>query len=449
LVCRDFYTAANGEWLDTAVLPTDATVADTSPTLGERQDTISLSSWETLKVSGQRTMIRLLSHARTVAATTTDPVLRVLGTFYGSCLVSPPQQSGQSAQPGQPTQPGSGAPEADSGVARCVMATRQSLESVLSRAYLQYATTPATVARVRALTEQLRDAMAIRIRALPTLSPVTRAQAEKKLAQMRFLIAAPEHDIGYDTLTLSPTDYTANLAAIHYVDYHKTLERQTDPDTTLRPSVSSYTINAFYRANINAIEIPVTMFQEPWYNPARNTTENYAGLGMVLGHELSHAFDGEGFRGDTTDTATWTQRERAAYQIEAHKLIAEYDRFVVGDAHVSGERTLHENVADLGGVNVAFDVYMRAVKAGTVDVDRTTPGVAQPTPAQRFFLTYAGVWRVKARPKHGLDGVLDVHSAHQWRVNGVLAAMPAFAQAFGCKAGDPMALAAADRPLLW
>jgi len=446
LVCKDFYTAVNGSWLEHTTL---TALEDTLPTLGEHTDTASVSSWVALATAQRRIVSQLLTQAsaavnttaNTTTSTTTTAWTRVLGLFYKSCRGTPPP---------------AGTVETDSGVTRCVAATYRELGDVLAHAYIASATTPAAIARVRALAEQLRAAMAARFRALPWMTAATKREALTKLAQMRFLIAMLPEDSSlaiYDTLTLSPTDYTANLAAVQYAEYLRTQWRDNHPRTDRLPTVSPiFTINAFYGPEQNTIDIPVALFHEPWFNPhagAAEAVETYAGLGVILGHEMAHAFDREGFHKEELPTpstdSTWTPAERTAYRAEVEKLKTEYDHFVVTNIHVSGAATLHENVADVGGVNVALDVYLHTVaRHPQVQRNRSL------TPTQQFFLTYAAIWRMKTRPERRQQMEASAtHADQQWRVNGVLMTMPAFAQAFGCHPGDAMVLSPTERARLW
>jgi len=448
LVCTDFYTAVNGDWADHMALPVNS--SDTLPLFADRPDTLSISKWGILAAASAQSIRALLADARVAAPTTRDPLTRILGTFYQSCLVTPRDSMSPASTPAS-TAP---APETDGGVARCVGATQEVLGNALSRAYLRAVTTPARLARARTLAEELRSAMEARFRAATWMSPRTKDQALHTLSRMRFLIGTTDGEVEDDTVTLSPTDYAGNRAALQYVAYKRSLTQDEHTPKTLTHGATPYTINALYRANVNAVEIPAALLHEPLFNPDSDAIENYAGLGYIMGHEMSHAFDTEGFHANAADSAAWTEGDRAYYRGEVAKLVAEYDGFTVGGLHMSGAQTIHENLADLGGVAAAFDVYMRYRRRHGQQpaVSRRRPSVdaSRITPAQWFFLAYATINRVKQR--HANDTMLlglDGHSAYQWRVNGTLAAMPEFARAFDCKPGDPMALTASARPALW
>jgi len=431
-VCTDFFTAVNKDWIERTTLPVDP--SDTVQTLGVKYDTIHVDNYALVARDVQRTMLQILTEARAAAPTTKDPVTRVLGTFYNSCMVTPPSDSTTRVK------------ATDGGGSRCVAETDQVLGNALGRAYVSRMTTPATIARVQALAEQLRGAMATRIRALPWMSPTTKQHALQKLMTMRFRIGNADKVEDYSQLDLSPTDYTGNLTKVRYLEYQNSMKAMGgSPDTTTM-LFRQYEVNAQYIPTVNAIEVPVVLFQEPFFNPNADAVENYAGLAEIMGHEMTHGFDGNGAGYDENGKHDnwWLPDDYTKFTTEYTKLIHQYDAFTVDGQPVNGGKTLNENMADLGGLNLAFDVYMRGIGKST---HGRTAGM---TPEQRFFLAFAATERSKSSPNHAkymLDR--DPHAPNRWRVNGVLANMPAFAKAFGCKPGDPMVLPPAARSRIW
>jgi len=439
-VCRDFYDAVNAEWTAKTQLPVDS--SDTTQAFHTKFDTISINNFGIVAKDVRRTLIAILTDARVNAATTRDPVTRVLGMFYNSCLIAPRTDSGPHSR------------EKDGGVGRCVAATDEILGDALGRAYVTRVITPDVITRVRATADQLRATMAIRIRAIPWMSEETKKAALVKLAAMRFRVGNTELDSVYTQLVLSPTDYAGNEVKARYVMYQHSLAQRGRMSDKNSWRFRQYTTNAQYIPGENAIEVPAVLFQEPYFNPHADAVENYAGLFAIVGHEVTHAFDTNGAQYDSSGDVRnwWTDQDRERFLAQARKLVEQYDQFPVGDLHVDGAATVNENIADLGGVNLAFDMYMRSIRSR--DQRRGRASSAQRgramTPEQRFFVAYAAIWRAKSSPLHERQLLaIDSHSPHKWRVNGILANLPAFAKAFGCKPGDPMALAPAARAEIW
>jgi len=436
--CTDFYLFVNGAWIAQTVLP--VAPPDTVRTLAVRRDTMRVDNFTVVESGVRQILVKILTDARTAAlAGTKDPITRVLGLFYNSCLVTPPADSAP------------GAKERDGGVARCVAATDDALGTALGRAYVRTVVAPATVARVDTLAERLRSAMRGRIVALTWMSPATKRAALAKLSRMRFRIGNPDADEEYERLTLSPTDFEANRRSAEYVEYqHQLKEFGAAPDQTGANTAwlyRQYTVNAQYIVTANILEIPAVLFQPPLFDPAHDDVGNYAGLGHIIAHEITHAFDTNGAPFDSVGRLNnwWAAGDTIPFQREVQKLVAQYDAYVAIDSqHVSGSLTVNENIADLGGLNVAFDAYMHTL--GKTPRERRDGE----TPAQRFFKAFARTWRAKGSPLFvQQQAAEDVHAPPRWRVNGVLANVPAFARAFGCRAGDAMVLPEGRRASVW
>jgi putative endopeptidase len=208
-------------------------------------------------------------------------------------------------------------------------------------------------------------------------------------------------------------------------------------------------VNAYYNPSMNEIVFPAGILQPPFYDPNADDAVNYGGMGAVIGHEMTHGFDDQGRQFDAAGNLRdwWTPQDAAAYKQRAQLVSDQFDRYTVVDSatHVNGKLTLGENIADLGGLTIAYEAYQKALagKPRPANIDGFTPD-------QRFFLSWAQVWRQVQRPEQTRLLVnVDPHAPGMWRVNGPLSNMPEFARAFGCKAGDPMVRPDSLRAQVW
>jgi predicted metalloendopeptidase len=196
------------------------------------------------------------------------------------------------------------------------------------------------------------------------------------------------------------------------------------------------TVNAYYNPLENNVNFPAGILQPPFYDQKADDAVNFGGIGMVIGHELTHGFDDEGSQFDPDGNLKnwWTPKDKEQFDALEQCFVNEYDSFVVvDDVHEKGKLTLGENTADNGGIRIAHMALL--------DVMGTTPlqEVDGFTPEQRFFISYAQIWCQNQTPEAArLQALTDPHSAPQFRVNGVLSNTPEFAKAFGCKADSPM-----------
>jgi putative endopeptidase len=203
----------------------------------------------------------------------------------------------------------------------------------------------------------------------------------------------------------------------------------------------------FYNTG-NRIIIPAGNIQPPLFDVTGDDAINYGGLGAIVGHELTHSFDDQGAAFDAHNNLRnwWTPADLARFRQQGALMAAQFDAYTVLDSvHLNGKLTLGENIADYGGLNIAYDAFQNAMRA------KGRPGSIDGfTPEQRFFLAYARLWRVQVTPGQERVWVnTNEHAPARWRTNGPLANMPQFAAAFGCKPGDAMVRADSLRPVIW
>ncbi|HSQ32542.1 MAG TPA: M13 family metallopeptidase, partial [Gemmatimonadaceae bacterium] len=208
------------------------------------------------------------------------------------------------------------------------------------------------------------------------------------------------------------------------------------------------TVNASYSSSLNQIQFPAGILQPPFFDPKADDPVNYGALGAVIGHEMTHGFDDSGRNFDAQGNLRdwWTPADAAKYKTAAQRVVDQFNAYTVVDStsHVNGRLTLGENIADLGGLTVAYYAMEKAL-AG-----KPRTKIDGFTPEQRFFLAWAQVWRGLTRPEAELQNLkTNPHSPGKWRTNGPVSNMAEFAKAWGCKEGDPMVRADSLRARIW
>jgi predicted metalloendopeptidase len=246
---------------------------------------------------------------------------------------------------------------------------------------------------------------------------------------------------------IDPRDFAGNwLRAMRYESARRRAGLAEPVDRSEWFS-SPHIVNAF-AGGFNNIVFPAGILQPPFFDPAADDATNYGGIGAVIGHEIIHHFDDRGRRFDEVGNLAdwWTAEDAAAYQARADRLAAQFSAYAPLPGHsINGVNTLGENLSDLGGVKIAFDGLLRALT-------RTPPPAVagQPTPQQKFFISYATLWRDKMRAEALITQLRSgQHSPARFRVLGPLSNVPAFGEAFGCPPGSPMQRAEAERIAIW
>ncbi|CAD5372431.1 M13 family peptidase [Rubrivivax sp. A210] len=319
----------------------------------------------------------------------------------------------------------------------------------LGELYVARAFSPLAQARARQMFDDIRVAMRQRIAVLDWMSAPTRRLALAKLDAMVAKIGAPARWRSWDGLVLKADDYTGNLlrvnawhTALRLADLGRPVDRE-------RWFTSPHIVNAF-AASGNQIVFPAAILQPPFFDAAADDASNYGGIGAVIGHEITHHFDDRGRQFDALGNLQdwWAPEDAAAYRVRAQRVAQLYSGYEpVPGVRINGELTLGENISDFGGLQIAYDGLQLAL--GRQRAAGKTPALVDGlTAEQRFFTANAIVWRSKMRIEALVDQLrTDSHSPTRWRVLAPMSHMPAFAQAFGCKAGD--AMVAADPIRIW
>jgi len=302
------------------------------------------------------------------------------------------------------------------------------------------------------LIDYLKKSFAVHINNLAWMSSTTKEKAMNKLNKFTVKVAYPDKWKDYSKLDIVPESKGGtlykNLQDISQWQYNKDLAKIGKPVDKSEWGMTPQTVNAYYNPVNNEIVFPAAILQPPFFNPNADAAVNFGGIGAVIGHEMSHGFDDSGaqFDADGNLVDWWTPEDKANFEKATKALASQYDKYEpVKGTFVNGTFTNGENIADLGGVNIAYDALQMYLK------DKGNPGkISGFTQDQRFFLSWATVWRTLSSEKYMVNQVkTDPHSPGYFRSFGPLINVDAFYKAFDVKQGDKLYKAPADRIKIW
>jgi putative endopeptidase len=330
---------------------------------------------------------------------------------------------------------------------RALSAVNQSLGMALGQLYVEKVFPPKSKARAMEMIANLRLALQDRINGLTWMSQETKTKALGKLAAMKSKIGYPDKWRDYSALVVKRDSYIANARRGRAFRMQYDLAKIGKPVDRTEWVMNPQTVNAYYSPQMNEIVFPAGILQPPLFDGEIDDAVNYGAMGAVIGHEMTHGFDDQGSQFDAEGNMVnwWTEKDRTEFEARTAKLVTQYDGYIAIDSlHLNGKLTLGENIADLGGVLVAFNGLQKALAGKPqTKIDGFTPN-------QRFFLSFAQVWRCNMRPETlKLLVNTNPHSPPEFRVMGTLVNVPEFAQAFGCKPGDAMVPQAKDVVVIW
>jgi putative endopeptidase len=336
------------------------------------------------------------------------------------------------------------------------------LGEALGELYVARTFPPEAKAKALTLIENLRAALKARLEGLDWMGEDTKRQALAKLATFTPKIGYPDAWRDYSKLAIGRTHYFDNVRAGARFELERQVAKIGRPVDKAEWRMNPQRVNAYYNAVQNEIVFPAAILQPPFFDPQADDALNYGGIGAVIGHELLHGFDDKGSQFDAQGNLKnwWTAADRKRFTERTERLVAQASAAkaplsaAAGDLAINGKLTLGENIGDLGGLSVAWDAFQIARNSGANrDRDAATapePRIGGLTPDQRFFLSWAQLWRTNYRDEAlKLMVATDPHAPGPFRVNGPLANLPAFAQAFACKAGDPMVAPGNKRVAIW
>lgn len=317
----------------------------------------------------------------------------------------------------------------------------------LGQLYVAECFPPAARARVLAMVRNIRAALRADLQNLPWMDDPTRAAALDKLEAMGLKIGYPDRWRDYGKLHLDRGPYVLNVLRARQFNVRHDLDKIGKPVDRTEWQMTPQTVNAYYDPSMNEIVFPAGILQPPFFDPKADDAVNYGAIGAVIGHETTHGFDDEGRQFDAHGNLRdwWTPESSARFNERAAAIIKQFNGCVaIDDLHVNGELTQGENIADLGGVKLAFRALQFAL-AG-----KPPALVGGFTPEQRFFISFATIWRENDRPETlRLLVNTDPHVPSRFRVNGALSNLPEFAEAFGVPEGAPMRRPASERVEIW
>jgi putative endopeptidase len=323
------------------------------------------------------------------------------------------------------------------------------LAESLGELFVSRAFSPVAQQRASQMLADIRAGMHQRLDNLPWMTDETKVLARAKLDAIVAKIGAPAKWKTYDGLKLDPLDFANNSLRVAAWQSQQRLADLDMPVDRTRWTTSPHIVNAFAGSG-NQIVFPAGILQPPFFDAKADDASNFGGIGMVIGHEITHHFDDRGRQFDAVGNLRdwWKDADVAAYKARADRVAALYDGFEpTPGQRINGRLTLGENLSDIGGIQIAYAGLQIALKRQR-EAGEKLPFIDGQSPEQRFFTANALVWRGKYRMEALVDQLrTDSHSPGRWRVLAPMSQMPAFAQAFGCQAGD--AMVAAEPITVW
>ena len=328
--------------------------------------------------------------------------------------------------------------------------TDRQLGMAMGQLYVAQNFPPEAKARAQELVDNLRAALKERIQKLDWMGDATKKMAIEKWNTFMPKIGYPEKWRDWSGLTINRDSYVGNVRAAIKFNYAWNMGKVGKPVDRTEWGMTPQTVNAYYNPLQNEIVFPAAILQPPFFDAKADDALNYGGIGAVIGHEMTHGYDDEGSQFDAQGNLKnwWTPDDKKQFEARTAKLVKQFDDYVaIDDLHVHGKQTLGENIADLGGVNVAFDAMQKALEKNKVESKEKIDGY---TEDQRFFLNFARIWARQFKSEElKLRLNTDVHAPAQFRAIATPSNMPAFAKAFSCKPGDSMVRAADVQVKIW
>jgi putative endopeptidase len=321
------------------------------------------------------------------------------------------------------------------------------LGDVLGQVFVEKMFPPKAKERALKMVNIIRLTLKERILQLSWMSDATKQQALKKLEMFTVKIGYPDKWKDYSKLEITRTNLIENMINAGNFNFSRNIDKIGKPVDKTEWMMTPQTVNAYYSPSRNEIVFPAAILQPPFFDVEADDALNYGGIGSVIGHEITHGFDdgGRKFDGNGNMTDWWTPEDTTKY-IALTKIIEEqFNNYTINDTvHINGKLTLGENIADLGGLTIAYYALMKAIYG------KDLPLIDGFTPAQRFFISWSQVWRINQTSQAALLQVnTDPHSPGRFRVLGPLANMDEFMQAFNCKEGDKMMRSKEQRVKIW
>ena len=341
----------------------------------------------------------------------------------------------------------SGQPEMQPRWKRTLETVSGNLGEVVGQVYVERFFPPEAKERMFELVMNLKAAFGERIKNVQWMSDETKEKALTKLDAFGVKVGYPDEWIDYSSLEIDSDSYVGNVLRSREFEFQRGLKKMNQPVDRKEWGMTPQTVNAYYNPLLNEVVFPAAILQPPFFNLQADDAVNYGAIGAVIGHEMTHGFDDQGRQYDVKGNLSdwWTEEDSRKFDERTRVLVEQFNNYVILDTNkVNGELTLGENIADLGGMSIAFDALKMATAAKTA---RMIDGY---TPEQRFFLSWAQVWSSNIRDEDQLMRLkTDVHSPAEARVNCPVRNIETFYSAFDVKEGDKLYLASGDRANIW
>ena len=331
---------------------------------------------------------------------------------------------------------------------RSLAVVNRSLAEAFGQMYVEKYFPASSKEKMIEMVSNLQTALGERIEALEWMSDETKSKAMEKLGTFIVKVGYPDNWKDYTALEIKNDSYWANICRANVFAHNDMMQDEGQPVDRTEWGMSPQTVNAYYNPTTNEICFPAAILQPPFFNPDADDAVNYGGIGVVIGHEMTHGFDDQGrnYDKDGNLSAWWNKEDEEKFNERAKVLVEQYDKIVVLDSlHADGSYTLGENIADQGGLLVSYQAYMNTLKDKAIPAD-----IDGFTHSQRFYIGYANLWAQNLRPQEIMRRTkTDVHSLGKWRVNAALRNIEDFYKAFEIKEGDEMYLAPEERINIW
>ncbi len=330
---------------------------------------------------------------------------------------------------------------------RVMGTTSSGLGEALGKLYVEKYFPAESKAYMLKLIENLRASFAERIKKLDWMSPATKDKALEKLKAITVKVGYPDKWRDYSALEIVPDNYFQNVMNASRFAFNRNLNKIGKPVDKSEWGMTPQTVNAYYNPSNNEIVFPAGILQPPFFNKDADDAVNYGAIGVVIGHEMTHGFDDQGRKYDKEGNMNdwWTKEDARRFKAKTRKLAALYDHYTILDSlHVDGELTMGENIADLGGLNISYGAFKKALNG------KEPKPIDGFTADQRFFMAFAQVWRQNIRPKELAKRLkTDVHSPGEARVNVPSFNLDVFNKAFNIKEGDKLYIPLDKRAYIW
>ena len=333
---------------------------------------------------------------------------------------------------------------------RVLGAAEGNVGEALGQLYVKQYFPAESKAAMEKLVDNLRASLKARLEKLDWMGADTKAKAIEKWDSFMPKIGYPDKWRSWDGLTTTRDGYAQNVLAASKFNYDWLMGKVGKPVDRTEWGMTPQTVNAYYNPQQNEIVFPAAILQPPFFDPKADPAMNYGGIGAVIGHEMLHGYDDQGAQFDAKGNFVnwWQAADKKGFEARTAKLVKQFDDYrSIDDLPVKGQLTLGENIADIGGLTVAYDALQKALADAGKSPDEKIDGY---TENQRFFLNFATVWRRNFAPEELKVRLnTDPHAPANFRAIGAPSNMPAFATAFQCKAGDAMVRPEDKRVVIW